>query len=279
MRSLVGLHSPYNRSLAYQSIVTMKSSPWRREKALKFREFPLQAVGWSLLLHVLVLAALAPYVAEQARVVVPATVLHGELLPPVRAAVVAQPVVAQPPPPHRPVRTEDAHARQAIAVPPAPSFRAVPAAPGAAAHPKVTAAPTRLPEVDSAAARAGGEVAPTAAAQVPTAATVRASDERGPSLAGLRQFRLALAIEARRFRRYPEMARRAGLAGTVDVRVLVDAGGQLRRTELGRSSGNATLDAAALEMMQQAAQRATLPEALRGEDFAVLLPVVFEIEE
>lgn len=257
----------------------MKSSPWRREKALKFRGFPLRAVGWSLLLHVLVLAALAPYVAEQARVVVPATVLHGALLPPVRATAVAQPAVAQPPPPQRPVRTEDAHARPTIADPPAPSFRTAPAAPGAAAQPKAAVASARLPEVDSTAASAGGEVAPTAGSQVPTAATSRVSDERGPSLSGLRQFRLALAIEARRFRRYPEMARRAGLAGTVDVRVTVDAGSQLRRTELGRSSGNATLDAAALEMMQQAAQRATLPEALRGQDFAVSLPVVFEIEE
>jgi protein TonB len=101
----------------------------------------------------------------------------------------------------------------------------------------------------------------------------------GPDAAGLRQFRLALAGEARRHRSYPEAARRAGLSGTAEVRVAVAAGGATRSAELSRSSGHAELDAAALEMLSRAALRTPLPDSLRGQDFAVLLPVVFEVEE
>jgi protein TonB len=103
--------------------------------------------------------------------------------------------------------------------------------------------------------------------------------ESGPDPAGLRQFRLALAGEARRFRRYPDAARRAGLAGTAEVRVAVEAGGLNRSANIARSSGHALLDTAALEMLQQAASQVALPESLRGQRFTVLLPVVFEVAE
>ncbi|MBS3934839.1 MAG: TonB family protein, partial [Sulfuritalea sp.] len=83
---------------------------------------------------------------------------------------------------------------------------------------------------------------------------------------------------ARRVRNYPEAARRDGLTGTAEVRVTVDARAG-RRTELSRSSGHPLLDAAALEMLRTAAARAPLPESLRGREFAVLLPVVFEVED
>ena len=103
--------------------------------------------------------------------------------------------------------------------------------------------------------------------------------DRGANAAGLRQFRLALAGEARRFRRYPEAARRDGLSGTAEVRITVETGLPARRVELSRSSDYAVLDAAALEMLRQAVRRVELPESLRGQSFAVSLPVVFEVEE
>jgi protein TonB len=52
-----------------------------------------------------------------------------------------------------------------------------------------------------------------------------------------------------------------------------------RHADLARSSGHEILDKAALDMLRQAAGRAVLPESLRGQNFAVLLPVVFEVEE
>jgi protein TonB len=126
---------------------------------------------------------------------------------------------------------------------------------------------------------AGGEVVPRHTAGPATAALVQEIDERGAHAAGLRQFRLALAVEARRFRRYPDAAERAGLTGTAEVRVTVDTGASSRRVDLHRSSGHALLDTAALEMLLQAAVRTVLPETLQGRNFVVVLPVVFEAEK
>lgn len=257
----------------------MKSSPWRREKALNYRGFPWRALLWSLLLHTLAFAALAPFVPERARVSLPAAPLRGELQPPREAASAPQsaaPAVAVRS--SGPVARHETPTDPAIAVPPSPSVAGLPPAAQPRGDGAAMSSGASPPQPERAGA-AGGEVAPLATPQPPTAASPRETDERGPNLAGLRQFRLALALEARRYRRYPDLARRAGLAGTVEVRVGIEAGGLRRRAELGRSSGNATLDAAAVEMMQQAVQRAPLPESLRGRDFTVLLPVVFELEE
>lgn len=114
---------------------------------------------------------------------------------------------------------------------------------------------------------------PSVALPVPNA------EPGAPDAAGLRQYRLALAGEARRYRRYPEAARRAGLAGTVEVRINIAASGVASQTELTRSSGHAQLDAAAVEMLRLAAERTPLPDVLRHRQFAVLLPVVFEVDE
>jgi protein TonB len=92
---------------------------------------------------------------------------------------------------------------------------------------------------------------------------------------GLRQYRLALAREARRFKRYPERALLAGIGGTAEVRV-EHAAGAVPVAWLARSSGDEALDAAALSMMREAAPRTLVPEPLRGRSFAVSLPVIFD---
>lgn len=124
----------------------------------------------------------------------------------------------------------------------------------------------------------GGVPAEPDRSEVVTVALAPSEASPGPDAAGLRQYRLALAGEARRFRHYPEAARRAGVAGTVEVRVMV-RGSAPPQTELVHSSGRALLDAAALEMLRVAAARTPLPDSLRGIEFAVLLPVVFSMED
>ncbi len=246
----------------------MESSLQRSEKALKNREIPGRALVLSAALHVLLLGSIAPRLDVPAGAAGPAAPLHATLR--------SVPSVATPAP------------RPAVAAPPAPSFRT---ADVAARHTEVPAqespdpvpAPVRpadeafsggLAGTDVAgviaAAPAGGETAPAMAAPI-------GSD--GPDAAGLRQYRLALAGEARRFRRYPEEARRAGIAGTAEVRVTVAAAGVRRHAELAKSSGHAALDAAALEMLDRAAAHARLPASLEGRGFAVLLPVVFDVQD
>lgn len=241
---------------------------------MKLREFPLRAAVWSLVLHVLALVAFAPWFATGTDSTLPAGVLHAVLLPLPRIGAISDPALQYPPPspvvlpsPNKkplrrmavePVR-ESPQAVPAAAVPPAPTVSELPVL----THPALSGA-------------VGGARAPRVLPRRATPARTSAADEQGLDAAGLRQFRLSLASEARRFRRYPEAAQQAGWSGTVEVRIAVEAGGPGRRADLSRSSGHAPLDAAALEMLQQALMRTVLPESLRGQAFTVLLPVVFE---
>ncbi|MCX7161789.1 MAG: TonB family protein [Rhodocyclales bacterium] len=101
----------------------------------------------------------------------------------------------------------------------------------------------------------------------------------GEAADGLRGYRLALAAQARRFKRYPAQALASGWAGSADVRVEVGSDGQPHAATLVRSSGHELLDQAALAMMDAGALRARLPESLRGKAFAVVLPVLFNLDE
>ena len=100
----------------------------------------------------------------------------------------------------------------------------------------------------------------------------------GASADDLRQYRLSLAISARRFKRYPALARERGWEGTAEVALDVNALLPVPEVVLVRSSGRGVLDEQALEMMTQAARVTNLPQSLKGRDFRVLLPVQFSLE-
>lgn len=101
----------------------------------------------------------------------------------------------------------------------------------------------------------------------------------GVDAEGVRTYRLALAREARRYKRFPQEAIDAGWQGTAEVLVEVAAGGVAETPRLARSSGHAALDEAALLMLRQALPATPLPPTLRGRAFAVNLPVVFELPD
>lgn len=223
--------------------------------------FPWRALTLSVVLHGFLLAALSPWLDGGTSGAAPHTALHAELRAEVASAIAPVAVPREPTfaAASRVLRPVAVIRTAAVAIPlPAPE-----ASPPAVAQPME---PGGIPQ-------AGAAAVPVTVAVASIAATA------GPDAAGLRQFRLALAGEARRFRSYPEAARRAGLSGTAEVRVAVEAGVAARSAELIRSSGHAALDAAALEMLGKAAPRTPLPDSLRGQSFAVLLPVVFEVEE
>ncbi|MBL8413399.1 MAG: energy transducer TonB [Propionivibrio sp.] len=100
----------------------------------------------------------------------------------------------------------------------------------------------------------------------------------GVSADDLRQYRLSLAISARRFKRYPVLARERGWEGTAEVALNVNALLPVPEVVIVRSSGQAVLDQQALEMMTQAARATSLPQSLKGRDFRILLPVKFSLE-
>lgn len=95
---------------------------------------------------------------------------------------------------------------------------------------------------------------------------------------GLRSFRVALAREVRRYKRYPARADEARWQGTVVLRVSLTAS-TAPSVQLAESSGYSELDAAALEMLRQALPSARIPASLRERAFSVELPVVFELPQ
>ena len=109
-------------------------------------------------------------------------------------------------------------------------------------------------------------------------AALSESSASGQALEGLRGYRLAVASQARRFKRYPAQAMEAGWTGTTEVRVDVGADGRPRPASVTKSAGHELLDRAALTMIDAGALRARVPDSLRGKAFAVMLPVVFNLD-
>lgn len=101
----------------------------------------------------------------------------------------------------------------------------------------------------------------------------------GPDADGIRVYRIGLAREARSHRRYPPLALERGWTGTAEVQVDVSRQGRARQILLARSSGHEILDREAVAMMSHAAASAALPDSLRGQEFAVRLPVVFDLAD
>jgi protein TonB len=178
---------------------------------------------------------------------------------------------------------------------PVPVPARAPRAPAAPAPAPVLAAPALMPDIPSLEAsrpapvpqvpppaETGAKPAPATVSSAPAAMSGglpiegKASGEVADALRG---YRLAVAVQARRFKRYPAQAMASGWAGTAEVRIEVDSGGRPRPAAITRSSGYDELDRAALVTIDAGALRARLPESLRGKAFAVVLPVVFNLDE
>jgi protein TonB len=169
--------------------------------------------------------------------------------------------------------------------PPPPAPRGTPVS-GKASHARSAAAeqpvvavafarPAPAVMVEQAAASPGAAATDTARGMAPAAA----GEGEGPDAEGLRAYRIGLAREARAHRRYPPLARERGWTGTAEVRVDVSPGGQPWQVLLARSSGHDILDREAVLLMRNAAATTVLPDSLRGREFAVRMPVTFDIAE
>lgn len=145
-----------------------------------------------------------------------------------------------------------------------------------------SSAPAPVPQMPQAAVDSGTKPVPAAAPSAPAAASgglLTESGASGEAADGLRAYRLSVAVQARRFKRYPAQAMASGWAGTAEVRIEVGSDGRPRPASIARSSGHEVLDRAALTTIDAGALRARLPDSLRGRGFAVVLPVVFNLDE
>lgn len=241
---------------------------------MTFHSFDMRGIGArrlrfailaSLVFHLLLLWPSLPRLPDRETLQLQATLRPSPPVPAVPASL-PPPVTARTPTlaPRQPVlATKALDLPQPVPVPQAPAIPAVPPVP---VPPPAAGPAVPTPAAVAAAAPAAGSLLTQANAS-------------GEALDGLRGYRLSVASEARRFKRYPPQAMSAGWAGTAEVRLEVGGDGRPRAVTVVQSSGHESLDRAALTMIDAGALRARLPESLRGKAFAVALPVVFNLED
>jgi len=91
-------------------------------------------------------------------------------------------------------------------------------------------------------------------------------------------YRLALIDAAKRYKRYPGQAMERGWQGRVEIRVVIGADGMIRRAHVKTSSNYQILDDQALDMVKRGKSLTQIPPALRGREFTVDIPVIFELQ-
>jgi protein TonB len=173
----------------------------------------------------------------------------------------------QRPPPKveapRPVLTAPATApAPVIPQPPPPPVAAVPESPPVAPAP---------PPAVASAPRPAEPAAPLSTA--PPRPPAEAADA-----GSLAQYRLALITSARRYKRYPAQAMEKGWQGKVEVRLEIGANGMIRTASVKSSSGYDILDKQALDMITKGKTLVPIPAALRGKEFVVDVPVIFDLQ-
>ena len=240
----------------------------------------IRCVLASIALHVLVLLGLSWWGAAAppakallvltARLVPFAGAPHAPVQPP--PPKLAPPPLSEPASAPRPALTKPAvkpapvpqNAAQAEAAH-APQPEPAPAATSLAAPPAPVAAPVET------------RPAPQATAGIP--ATEAANKSGNEADAGtLDQYKLALIIASRRYKRYPAIALEKGWQGRVEVHMVIGANGMIASASIKTGSGHDILDNQALDMLKKGNTTVPIPASLRGREFSIDIPVIFNLE-
>lgn len=128
----------------------------------------------------------------------------------------------------------------------------------------------------AAAAKAAERAEGGAPAVQPTAVAMPAD---GPIQESITRYRLDLAREARRFMRYPPLARERGWEGVVFIAIAAVPGVIRPAVAVDRSSGYVLLDEEALAMVARAVQSSPLPDGLAGRSFSISLPIHYRLDD
>ena len=232
----------------------------------------------SMLLHIAVLAGF-PGLREGKPAQAPAKVLTAKLAP-ASVAKIAEPArlpEPAPPPPQQakpqPVTPVPVQSKPSPVATKAEAAPLAPSTPAAVSAPSVPSAPTPPSAVAAAAPAAPAQQA--SAAPVAPLAAERASDA---DEAGSRdQYRLALIGAAKRYKRYPAQAMQNGWTGKVEIRLVIGANGMIQSAAIKTSAGFSLLDDTALDMIKKAKPLTQIPPALRGKEFFVDVPVIFDL--
>ena len=250
----------------------------RQERAL------LWAVLASIALHALALLGISQHEmpAPPAQLL---TVLTARLAPavqappaPARPSTPPQPSVTPTPSekptpvprlaPEKPVPTPAPVARKAL-----PPDSSKPAPPEPVREP--AAPPASVPSTTPA-APAQAKSATQAPAGTRSEAIERPGNETDAGT--LEQYRLALIVATRRYKRYPAIAMEKGWQGRVVVRLVIGANGMLASATINTSSGHDILDNQAIDMLKKGKTTVQIPASLRGREFSIDVPVIFNLD-
>lgn len=80
-------------------------------------------------------------------------------------------------------------------------------------------------------------------------------------------------------KQYPRIAQMRGWQGEAVVELLLDGNGKLISKKIIQSSGYESLDKQALDMVEKASPFPSPPDALRGNNFSIKVPIPFRLEE
>jgi len=208
-------------------------------------------------------------------------VLTARLAPP--PAPAPQPAAPAPQPERVPPRVpERAPAprpaqTKPLAAPAPVAPKAAPSEPAKTAPPEVVPAPS----ASDSSAQPATPVQAKAAPQAPGAASgaeAAAKSGNEADTGTLEQYRLALIVAARRYKRYPAIAMEKGWQGRVEVRINIGANGMIASTSIKASSGHELLDNQALDMLKKGKTTVPIPPNLRGREFSIDIPVIFNLE-
>ena len=78
---------------------------------------------------------------------------------------------------------------------------------------------------------------------------------------------------------YPRLALMRRWQGTAELKLQVGADGNIKALTVSHSSGFGILDDQAMKMVKDSIPLPTLPDALRGREFALDIPVAFKLQE
>jgi protein TonB len=93
----------------------------------------------------------------------------------------------------------------------------------------------------------------------------------------LPSYRDRLAAHLQRYKQYPPELRNAGIRGTSMLSFTVNRSGQVLSSRLGRSSGNAGLDAETMAMIRRAQPLPSFPPEISVSSMSFTVPVQFSV--
>ena len=204
-------------------------------------------------------APLVAHLAQPPSVPVPAPVPQPE--PP-------KPRVEEPPPP--PPRVKPVAKPSPIPVPKVPR-------PVAKPPPVATPPPVQTTPVEPAPAAPPAPSAPAVTARVDPQPSPPA--QSAPDTGSLDDYRLELMRTARKYKRYPRAAMDNNWEGRAVVRMVVGANGMIASISVASSTGHEVLDKQALDMIQKAKGGVLIPPALRGKEFTLEIPVIYNLKD